>query len=44
MKNGVKNLLTHIITLRLTIRGFSIPMEWMQEYKRAIGIESKKKV
>ena len=36
-------LLTHIIALWLTIRGFSISMEWMEEYKCIMGMDNKKK-
>lgn len=38
-----KELLTHIIELWLTMRGFSISMQWTEEYKHMMSMESKKK-
>ena len=38
-----EELLNHLITSWMTIRGFSISSQWMEEYKRVMQIESKKK-
>ena len=36
-------LLKHIVTLWLSIRGFSLAKSWMEEYKRATQTTTKKK-
>ena len=38
-----KELITHITELWLTMRGFSISMQWTEEYKHMMSMESKKK-
>ena len=36
-------LLTHIVSLWLTIRGFSLSKTWMEDYKAATATNTKKK-
>ena len=38
-----EELLTHIIELWLTMRGFSISKQWTEEYKHKKSTESRKK-